>query len=516
MKKSTARKSTKQSKSVSNRNSSTCNLRNKKTKKSSLRGTGKKNGSKVSKSKRSSSSDDDEDEEEHLGLDVICQKCGAFTNVKCTNVDTGKQRHSSHNVRVEMSEKLAKNPIKMAAVEMPKPKKNPREKLTPEQKNVVDTILEKITALGKQADFVGPVSVGPVISTYRFFPHRRTKVAHLEAMAKDFAVALGAEAILVKRMPGESAVGVFVPNEKREMIDFKDTIKNVTAFYEKNLTPKHTPIPLDFGMTSDGAPFVEDLAKLPHLLIAGATGGGKSTLEHAIVGAATFVMPHTKLRLIISDTKGVEFRQFAQLPHLQFPIATSVYQTMEQLQWCIDETQRRLDRIGYKGVKNIHEYNTLVPEEEKLPLVMVVIDELADILSPALGSGEAKLNSAKLSTVVARSRASGIHVVAATQRPDVKMVAGAIKANFPARLTFRMSSQVDSRTVINTKGAEHLLTPGDMLYLSPLRPEMERLHAPYTSNTDVQAIIQYVMGRDAQPAQDGGAPVSTGATFRPN
>lgn len=454
-------------------------------------------------------------------LDVLCPKCGAWAGKPCKNVDTGAVRRIPHNARIELASRQT-DIGELQKERAPKPKKNPKEKLTEEQKHIVGMIQEKIEALGKHAEFVGPVTVGPIISTYRFFPLRRTKVAHLEAMAKDFAVALGsftgAEAILVKRMPGESAVGVFVPNKNRKYIDFKDTIENVVAFLAKPTADGHLPIPLNFGEDSSGNPFVEDLSQLPHLLIAGTTGSGKSTELHAAVTSLAFAMTSKQLKLIISDTKGVEFKHFTGIPHLQFPIATSVYQTMEQLQWAIDETQRRLDRIGYKGVRNVHEFNQLMPDEEKMPYVVIVIDELADILGPQLGSGEAKLNAAKLSSVVARSRASGIHVIAGTQRPDVKMVAGSIKVNFPARLSFRLPSQIDSRTVLNTKGAEHLMSRGDMLYQSPLRGELERLHAPFTSIDDVKHAVQFIIGRelDSTPhSQEGGAPAgNAGATFR--
>lgn len=427
-----------------------------------------------------------------LAKSVPCPKCGVWSGKSCKNTQTGEKKQVPHEKRLLLAQAgLPKVEVKVQ--EQPK-KKNPKEKLTPEQKHVVDVILDKIDALQKHAEFVGPVSVGPIISTYRFFPLRKTRVAHLEAMWKDFAVALGEDSVLVKRMPGESAVGVFVPNKVRKEINFRDTIQNVVAYEQKH--KDRFTIPLNFGQDQIGEPFVEDLTQLPHLLIAGSTGGGKSTLLHGIVTSLAWVKPSSEVKFIISDTKGVEFKDFAPLPHLMFPIAKSVYETMQYLQWCIAETQKRLDIIGARGGRNIHDYNKMVDEKDRMPFVVVVIDEIADIMGPAVENSEAKLNSKKLSAIVARARATGIHVIAGTQRPDVKMVSGAIKANFPARLTFRLPSGIDSRTVITTKGAECLMSKGDMLYYSPLSPELKRLHAPFTSLADVNAAVQFVVGRE--------------------
>lgn len=443
-----------------------------------------------------------------LAKTVPCPKCGVWEGKSCVNTQTGEKKHVPHELRLKLaqtpSKKNANEAAEKAKAAKAAVKKSPKEKLTPEQLEVVNTVLDKVDALGRHAEFVGPVSVGPIISTYRFLPLRRTKVAHLEAMAKDFAVALGERAgeaqILVKRMPGESAVGVYVPNKERRYINFRDTIQNVVKFMQQ----KHEsmPIPLNFGEDQIGTPFVENLINCPHLLIAGSTGGGKSTLEHSIIASLAWVMPSNRLKLILSDTKGVEFKHFADLPHLQFPVATTVYDTMKCMQWCLDETQNRLKKIGEADCRNITDFNwKMTDENAKMPYVVLVIDEIADLMGDAVESGEAKLNAKKLSAIVARSRASGIHVIAATQRSDVKVVAGRIKANFPSRLTFRLPSGTDSRTIINTKGAEYLMMKGDMLYYSPNTPDLKRLHAPLTSIADVAAAVQYVRHREEMVRQ---------------
>jgi S-DNA-T family DNA segregation ATPase FtsK/SpoIIIE len=433
-------------------------------------------------------------------LKVMCPTCGVARGKRCVSTHgsrQGKVRPEFHGNRVRAAKmKLEKFKYREEEVEEAPKKKNPKDKLTPEQKKTVEIIMEKIEVLGKHVEFNGPVTVGPLISTYRFLPVRRTKVAHLEAMAKDFAVALGAESVLVKRMPGETAVGFFIPNKERKTIHFKDTMPNVAAYVNEKSTHDHQVIPMNFGMDSDGKPFVDDLTVQPHMLIAGATGGGKSTLEHCLVLSMAWALPSTKLRLMISDTKGVEFNAFKNLPHLERPIAKDIYETMQLMQLCVDETQTRLDKIGTVGVRNIHEYNSQVADDQKMPFWVLIIDELADLLGGHLERSEVQATSAKLQTIVQRSRASGIHVIAATQRPDVRTVKGAIKANFPCRVSFRLPSQMDSRTVLNTKGAENLMSRGDMLYISSVSPDMKRLHAPYTAIQDVKDTVESILAKE--------------------
>ena len=458
---------------------------------------------KMKKNSKSKKSEKSTKSSTPVELTVVCPKCGAWKNKQCKS--RGVEIEEFHPDRTRLAKVQLSSDAKarlenITAKDEAKP--SPKSKLTAEQKQVVEIISDKIEALGKQAEFIGPVSVGPIVSTYRFFPLRKTKVAHLESMAKDLAVALGVEdTVFVKRMPGESAVGMTVQNKDRKIIQFRDTVSNVADYMEQSTHDGHKPIPLNFGIDSIGNPFVDDLTEQPHLLIAGTTGSGKSTIEHGLTLSMLWTMSPQELRMIISDTKGVEFKAFEGIPHLQFPICTSVYKTMEALQWCVDETQIRLDKIGKASVRNIHEYNKL-PGVDKIPYVVVIIDELNDILGPALENNEAKANSAKLSTIVARSRASGIHVIAATQRPDVRLIKGSIKANFPTRLSFRLPSHQDSRTVLNTKGAENLMRKGDMLYQSSTGMALKRLHAPFTALDDVKATIEFIIKREQQAHEE--------------
>lgn len=368
--------------------------------------------------------------------------------------------------------------------------------LSPDQTSIVAKLTMKMVELGCEAKFVTPVGVGPVISAFRFFPQGRTTVAKLESLANDFAVCLGVEDVLVKRMPGESAVGVFVPNAERRLVDFRDVVGNVWSIGTHK-------IPLAFGVDQMGKMYTDDLTLMPHLLIAGTTGSGKSTLLASLLATVVYSCNTRDVRLVLSDTKGVEFRHFIGSPHLMFDIATSVYQTLEQMDAICDEMEERLKRIGRAGVRNILEYNEIHeknPEKSiitHMPYIVLVIDELADImLYKGEKRGESKLASGKLSKIVQKSRAAGVHVIASTQRPSVDIVAGSIKANFPARLSFRLPSDVDSKTVLGTPGAEHLLSRGDMLFVSPNRPGLTRLHAPYASINDIKAAVEVATMRE--------------------
>lgn len=374
----------------------------------------------------------------------------------------------------------------------------PKTPLSDEQLDVICKITAKFTDLRLEAQFVPPVDVGPIVSVYRYLPTGATRVSHLEGMAADFAVTLGVEDVFCKRLPGESSVGIFVPNKQRKTVSFLDTIQNVWKVRDEQ------KIPLNFGVDYLGKPYVVDLVDLPHLLVCGSTGSGKSTLLDSIVASLTYSVASDKLRLVLSDTKNVEFTHFAGLPHLLYPTATTVLSTLERLEWLNDEMESRLKKIGAAGFRNVHEYNVAMTRiHNKLPLIVFIIDELADILSSREKHDEdkvllGKIAEHKLAALVQKSRAAGVYVIAGTQRPSVNIVSGSIKANFPARLTFRLPSETDSRTVLGTGGAEHLLSQGDMLYVSPNKPGLSRLHAPYASISDIKAAVEAISRKEGQ------------------
>lgn len=369
---------------------------------------------------------------------------------------------------------------------------------TPEQEATVIAIAHKLVSLGLTASFVEPISVGPIVSVYRFQPSGSTRVSHIEGLSQDFAVALGAEDVMCKRMPGESSVGVFVPNRTRQWVKwFEHATVDSTKYH----------LPLILGIDYTGKLVVEDLATLPHLLVAGSTGGGKSTLLNSLIASLILNYKPADVELVLCDIKeGVEFTKFAKAPHLRSNIATSIDLTHIRLDELIDEMTRRLKLLANDSTHNIEEYNAKRQgSAARFPYIAAVIDEIADLLSDRRRieepetSGDEKpklalagaIASRKLAKLAAKARATGIHFIVATQRPSAKLLEGDIKSNFPSRLAFRLPSQTDSRVVLDTGGAEHLLSRGDMLFTSPNRPGIQRVHAPLCSVEDIKAAIDY-------------------------
>jgi DNA segregation ATPase FtsK/SpoIIIE, S-DNA-T family len=377
--------------------------------------------------------------------------------------------------------------------------------MTDDQKAVVVALQHKLTSLGLQTHFVEPISSGPVVTLYRFRPSGSTKVSHVEAVCEDLSLALGLkETVMVKRMPGETEVCVFVPNKDRQVVEwFKHSSVDSTKYH----------IPMVLGIDFMGRLVVEDLSQMPHLLIAGSTGGGKSTLLNSIIAGFILNYDPRDLQLVLSDTKeGVEFTKFQRAPHLRSNIATSVDLALIRLDELIDEMNSRLKLFTQQEVHNIAEYNsTRQGSQTRLPYIALIIDEVADMLSDRrriedsdqISSADDKIrtitagqaSSRKLAKLAAKARASGIHIIAATQRPSAKLLEGDIKSNFPARLAFRLPSQTDSRVVLDTGGAEQLLARGDMLFINPNRPGLHRIHAPIARVEDIKACIEFAMSR---------------------
>jgi len=403
--------------------------------------------------------------------------------------------------------------------------------MTPNQQQTLAKITVKFTEFGLSFKPLPEISVGPILTVYRFLPINKTKISEMESKAEDLAMILGVESVVVKRLPGETAVAVFVPNspEERTYVKFQDCVTALfsspkelskTTQSESSLVLSQIlykeiyKVPLLLGIDHLGNKFIDDLSQLPHLLIAGTTGSGKSTLLSSLIAGMIYAKPSSELKLILADTKGVEFSNFSKSSHvLSKPV--SIYEVLEQMDYLISETELRLKMFSkIEGIKKIDDYNDMWMKREqphnKIPHIVFVIDELADLLdnktkidhnggsnggdSGQEGQGSrtsiSKIASDYLGKIVQKSRASGIHVIAATQRPSVNIVQGSIKANFPARLTFRLPSRHDSQTVINTEGAEHLMSKGDMLYISPNRPGITRLHAPIATNVEIQAAVE--------------------------
>jgi DNA segregation ATPase FtsK/SpoIIIE, S-DNA-T family len=345
------------------------------------------------------------------------------------------------------------------------------------------------------------VHPGPVITRFELRPAPGVKVSQISNLAKDLARALSAVSVrIVEVIPGKSTVGLEIPNEKRELVTLGEIIKS-KAYDEMT-----SPLALVLGKDISGAPVVADLARMPHLLVGGTTGSGKSTAVNAMVLSLLYKATAEHIRLIMIDPKMLELSVYEGIPHLLAPVVTDMKQAGAALNWCVAEMDRRYKLMSAISVRNLAGYNqkvreaiekkeplkhpfTLTPEDpellEPLPQVVVVIDELADLM---MVSGK------KVEELIARlaqkSRACGIHLILATQRPSVDVITGLIKANVPTRIAFQVSAKVDSRTILDQQGAESLLGQGDMLYLTPGHGIPMRVHGAYVADAEVHRIVE--------------------------
>jgi S-DNA-T family DNA segregation ATPase FtsK/SpoIIIE len=335
---------------------------------------------------------------------------------------------------------------------------------------------------------------GPVVTTYEFKPDPGVKYSRVVSLVDDLCLALKAESIRIDRMPGKPHVGIEVPNPRRETIFLREVIES-RAFRESA-----SKLTIALGKTIDGLNYVADLAKMPHLLIAGTTGAGKSVGVNALIVSILYRARPDEVKFILIDPKRLELGLYEDIPHLATPIITDPKPAARSLKWAVSEMERRYRELAGWGVRNIDGYNTeimrrnLVMEYDEagepwkpLPYIVIIIDELADLM---MTSGREVEES--ITRLAQMARAVGIHLVLATQRPSVDVITGLIKANFPSRISFRVSSKVDSRTIIDANGAEHLLGRGDMLFLPPGTSRLIRVHGAYIDETEINRIVNHI------------------------
>jgi S-DNA-T family DNA segregation ATPase FtsK/SpoIIIE len=337
---------------------------------------------------------------------------------------------------------------------------------------------------------------GPVVTTYEFKPDAGVKFSRICSLEDDLALALKAETIRIDRIPGKNTVGIEVPNKRRETIVFRELGESdVFAEAASKLT-------IILGKTIDGAPYVADLAKMPHLLIAGSTGSGKSVALNSMITSILFKATPEEVKLIMVDPKMLELGMYKDIPHLLTPVVTNPKLASNALKWGVKEMEQRYARLAGCGVRNIEQYNAWVKQKTKdgaapllpdgsehapLAYIVIVIDELADLMMVAANDVEDSI-----CRLAQMARAVGIHLILATQRPSVDVITGVIKANLPARLAMRVASKVDSRTILDSNGAEQLLGKGDMLFLPSGSSRLMRLHGPYLSETETAAVCDYL------------------------
>ena len=337
------------------------------------------------------------------------------------------------------------------------------------------------------------VRIGPTVSQYTLKPAEGVKLTQITARQDDLALALAAESLRVEApIPGKSLVGVEIPNDKKAIVGLRDILKH--TLFANN--PSKLAIAL--GRDAAGEPAVADLARMPHLLIAGATGSGKSVCINTLILSLLMNNSPEELRMILVDPKRVELTLYNGIPHLLTPVITEPKDTVKALNWCVKEMERRYKLLSATGKRNIEQYNQN-PDlgEGRLPFIVLIIDELADLMMASAREVESKI--VRLAQM---SRAVGIHLVVATQRPSVDVITGLIKANIPTRIAFAVTSQIDSRTIIDSTGAEKLLGHGDMLYMSTDLGKPRRVQGVYCSEDEITSIIAHIRQQESADRYD--------------
>ncbi len=388
----------------------------------------------------------------------------------------------------------------------------------------------KLRDYGVQGQVVA-VHPGPVVTMYEFQPAAGIKLSKISNLSDDLALAMSAMSVrIVAPIPGKAVVGIEIPNIEREGVNFKELLLSSTFQKSKSA------LPLALGKEIDGVPLVADLAKMPHLLIAGSTGSGKSVGINCLICSILFKAMPDQVKFIMVDPKRLELSVYDHIPHLLLPVVTNPKRAAAALRWAVEEMERRYNLMSKSGTRNVASYNRFVEKElakrnqvaapepeineteneldagagnsddensttglllEKFPYIVIIIDELADLMMVA--SKEVEESITRLAQM---ARAAGIHLILATQLPSVDVITGLIKANFPARISFRVSSRIDSRTILDASGAEHLLGNGDMLFLRPGGSIFTRLHGAFISDEEIKDLTDYLRSQGAPEYQD--------------
>ena len=351
---------------------------------------------------------------------------------------------------------------------------------------------------------VTQIDPGPVVTTYEFKPEAGVKYSRITALSEDLCLALAAESIYIERLPGKSTVGIEVPNPHRETIYLREIVES-SLFRQSRV-----PLTMAMGKDANGEIVISDLAGMPHLLIAGSTGSGKSVALNSMIVSMLYKSTPDQLRFILVDPKRLELGLYRGIPHLYTPIITEPKLAANALRNAVREMERRLKLLATRGVRNIGQYNRLfeegqqglfenlrVDDENKpLPYIVIIIDELADLM--IVDSSNVEESITRLAQM---ARAVGIHLILATQRPSVDVITGLIKANFPARMSFRVATKIDSRTILDSQGAESLLGKGDMLFLPPGTSRFQRVHGAFVTEKEIGRVVKF-WSQQEQPGMD--------------
>jgi S-DNA-T family DNA segregation ATPase FtsK/SpoIIIE len=354
---------------------------------------------------------------------------------------------------------------------------------------------------------VTQINPGPVVTTFEFKPDAGIKYSRITTLTEDLCLGLQAESILIERIPGKPTVGIEVPNSKREVISLRQVLES------EEFQKSPSPLTISLGKDINGRIRVAALDSMPHLLIAGSTGSGKSVMINSMIMSILYKSTPDHVRMIMVDPKRLELGLYEGIPHLLTPVITDPKKATNALRNAVLEMERRLRLLAEQGVRNIDQYNRKIqelksepmdlfdedaekPDLKPLPYILILIDELADLMM--LEGHNVEESVTRLAQM---ARAVGMHLVLATQRPSVDVITGLIKANFPARISFRVATRVDSRTILDVMGAEHLLGKGDMLFLPPGSSRLTRVHGAYLSEGEINRVVDF-WKKQGQPDYD--------------
>jgi S-DNA-T family DNA segregation ATPase FtsK/SpoIIIE len=418
-----------------------------------------------------------------------------------TNIDVVNEKKVKHVEELEDTKKLLSQ-IEVGEREKPKdwkfppldilqkPPKKKREINEAEIDKKIKVLLEKLKQFKIEGDVVR-YYIGPVVTTFEFKPLPHIKVSKILSLQDDLAMALKAKSIRIQApIPGKDVVGIEIPNDEMETIYLREILES--EIFQKS----KSPLTLALGKDIVGAPFVTDLKKLPHLLIAGTTGSGKSVGINSMILSLLYKNSPDELKFVMIDPKMLEFSIYNDIPHLLTPVITDSKKAITALNAMVKEMERRYKLMAKMRVKNIEGYNNKVSQDEKLPYIVIIIDELADLM---MTSGkDVEYAIARLAQM---ARASGIHLIVATQRPSVDVVTGLIKANLPSRISFKVGQKIDSKVILDQFGAESLLGRGDMLFTPPGITGLIRLHAPFASEEEIEKVVEFLKSQ-REPVYD--------------
>ena len=370
--------------------------------------------------------------------------------------------------------------------------KRDREETEEAIKNVSRILKDKLSEFGIDAEVIN-VNIGPIITQYELKPAPGVKVSKFLSLADDLALAIKAKSVRVQApIPGRGLIGIEIPNVNRDMIYLKDIL------LADEMKQNDKPLMIGLGKDIAGNSLVADLAKMPHLLIAGATGSGKSVCINTIIVSLLLRTTPSELRMVLIDPKRVELAGYEDIPHLIGDVVTEADDALGTMHWAVREMERRYEMLQELTVRDINGFNQKLAEDKNgdwkeyspLPYIIIIVDEFADLIMTA--GRDIEMPITRLAQM---ARAVGIHLILATQRPSIKVITGIIKANFPARIAFQVSSKVDSRVILDMMGAERLLGQGDMLFLPPGKATPDRIHGAYVSDVEITKLCEYLKGQ---------------------